>query len=667
MLNIKKSCLTRFTSLIFIGGKIFIIAIMFLLLKTSNSQDEEINFFNAGNITNVPFFYPANFTGGEIYFALSQVNSGKNDIAVALNSSDGIVSGNPTIWNYYRKGTWNSNNGNGGFGNTNNFYINETYPPNQNINIVNGCVFVQLRDNESRKDLIVGKDQANGLWVHWNNGSIGNLQQTVNANVTMIDKGKFDNSDNREDIVIKDGNQIKVFKNLGNGYLETTPFTPITVAQNSNFSFKIKQMNDKDYDAGYWPNNENDKADLIVLDRSTAPPILKVYINTNSNSFGTAWQTITVSPYAKNIEVADMDADGYNDIIVSTQTGFQGSIKIYKNVQGSFILSTPIWVYESQFGSYPYGNTITKAGDVNKDGWNDLVTVEYERVTKLFLNTKNSPIFGAEPDQDVPGPWRDHRNNIIQIDLSDIYNTGGLALVCSDLMNHTDPIMIQNSLKVLNAINYNPKPQPVVIKGDLYFDGTFYRPRITVNTNRKEKDYQTYAYAKYNRDTRQTTGFFLNSDVYIDYSEYVLPGGAGPDWNRYYYVQQIDQTNQISINSNQVNFMVGAQGSGCAGCEGGDMPNTNNTIETPNIYRTTNFPNPFNPVTKIYYTLPVSGNVKIEVYNLVGQKLQVLQNEFKEIGSYILEFDGSNLSSGLYFYRIESGSYSETKKMLLIK
>lgn len=85
------------------------------------------------------------------------------------------------------------------------------------------------------------------------------------------------------------------------------------------------------------------------------------------------------------------------------------------------------------------------------------------------------------------------------------------------------------------------------------------------------------------------------------------------------------------------------------------------------FYLYQNFPNPFNPVTKIYYTLPVSGNVKIEIYDLLGQKIQTLQNEFKEIGSYIVDFDGSNLSSGLYFYRIESGSYVETKKMLLIK
>lgn len=415
-------------------------------------------------------------------------------------------------------------------------------------------------------------------------------------------------------------------------------------------------MNDKDYDAGYWPNNENDKADLVVLDGAAIPSNLKVYINSNNNTFGNSWQQIQTDQSAYNLHVADIDGDGFNDVMVSG--GFNGT-NIYMNIQGAFLQPQSVWNYSTFTGG-----TFATTGDLNKDGFTDLVLVHANRIIQVFLNTKNYPFYLNTPDQTIEAG---HQDRITQIELSDIYNTGGLGLIISDWMSHTGPIMIESNLKVVNALNFNPKPQPVVIKGDLYFDGTFYRPRITVNTNKKEKDYQTYAYAKFNRETGQTSGFFLNSDVYIDYSEYVLPGGAGPDWNRYYYVQQIDQTNQISVNSNQVNFMVGSQGTGCAGCEGGDMPNTNNSLIIPDKYLTTNFPNPFNPVTKIYYTLPVSGNVKIEIYDLIGQKIQTLQNDYKDIGSYIVEFDGSNLSSGLYFYRIESNNYIVTKKMLLIK
>ncbi|MDZ4710706.1 MAG: T9SS type A sorting domain-containing protein [bacterium] len=89
--------------------------------------------------------------------------------------------------------------------------------------------------------------------------------------------------------------------------------------------------------------------------------------------------------------------------------------------------------------------------------------------------------------------------------------------------------------------------------------------------------------------------------------------------------------------------------------------------ENSNYKFSQNFPNPFNPVTKIYYNIPVAGNVKIEIYNSVGQKMQELVNEFKHIGNYITEFDGSEYSSGIYFYKIFAGNFVDTKRMVLIK
>lgn len=80
-----------------------------------------------------------------------------------------------------------------------------------------------------------------------------------------------------------------------------------------------------------------------------------------------------------------------------------------------------------------------------------------------------------------------------------------------------------------------------------------------------------------------------------------------------------------------------------------------------------NYPNPFNPKTSIVYELPVARNVTISVFNSLGEKISTLVNEFKEPGRYIVEFDGSNLSSGVYFYYLESGEYIKTKKMVLLK
>ncbi len=80
-----------------------------------------------------------------------------------------------------------------------------------------------------------------------------------------------------------------------------------------------------------------------------------------------------------------------------------------------------------------------------------------------------------------------------------------------------------------------------------------------------------------------------------------------------------------------------------------------------------NYPDPFNPVTNIYFSVPIQGNVRLTIYNSLGQKTKELLNAFKEPGEYKIEFDGSNLSSGIYYYQIESGSFIQTKKMMLIK
>jgi len=80
-----------------------------------------------------------------------------------------------------------------------------------------------------------------------------------------------------------------------------------------------------------------------------------------------------------------------------------------------------------------------------------------------------------------------------------------------------------------------------------------------------------------------------------------------------------------------------------------------------------NYPNPFNPSTTIEYDLPKSSDVRIEVYNIAGQKLQTLLNEKMPAGSNQVEFNAQHLSSGIYYYRIEAGKFQDVKKMILIK
>lgn len=80
-----------------------------------------------------------------------------------------------------------------------------------------------------------------------------------------------------------------------------------------------------------------------------------------------------------------------------------------------------------------------------------------------------------------------------------------------------------------------------------------------------------------------------------------------------------------------------------------------------------NFPNPFNPTTMINFSIPNEGYVTLNVYNSIGQHVATLVNESKPAGTYQVGFDGANLSSGIYFYKLTSGNFTETKKMILMK
>jgi photosystem II stability/assembly factor-like uncharacterized protein len=94
--------------------------------------------------------------------------------------------------------------------------------------------------------------------------------------------------------------------------------------------------------------------------------------------------------------------------------------------------------------------------------------------------------------------------------------------------------------------------------------------------------------------------------------------------------------------------------------------NRNNSI--PVTYKLNqNYPNPFNPSTTIYYELPSPCYVKLSVYDVLGRNIKVLVNEYQQSGKYKTEWNASGYPSGVYFYRIEAGNYTETKKMVLLK
>ncbi|UCF62755.1 MAG: T9SS type A sorting domain-containing protein, partial [bacterium] len=80
-----------------------------------------------------------------------------------------------------------------------------------------------------------------------------------------------------------------------------------------------------------------------------------------------------------------------------------------------------------------------------------------------------------------------------------------------------------------------------------------------------------------------------------------------------------------------------------------------------------NYPNPFNPVTTISWQLAVGRHVKLEIYNITGQRVALLVAEKQTAGLHSVVWNASNLTSGVYLYRLQAGEYVETRKMVLMK
>lgn len=130
----------------------------------------------------------------------------------------------------------------------------------------------------------------------------------------------------------------------------------------------------------------------------------------------------------------------------------------------------------------------------------------------------------------------------------------------------------------------------------------------------------------------------------------------------------------VLINLNAGNNSIGIHGSwnwmsfDFIAVDGATIVSVEEEKELPDQFKLNqNYPNPFNPSTVIGYSIPKSGDVSINIYNIQGQLVTELVNEYKGVGEHFVNFDASNLSSGVYFYRIKMAKYSSIKSMVFLK
>jgi len=125
---------------------------------------------------------------------------------------------------------------------------------------------------------------------------------------------------------------------------------------------------------------------------------------------------------------------------------------------------------------------------------------------------------------------------------------------------------------------------------------------------------------------------------------------------------------KIKFLNSLVGYFIGGNGEIFKTTTGGTVfIGSNNSLAADKYSLSQNYPNPFNPETKINFSIPKNGLVKIIVYDMLGREVKELVNEFKQQGSYNVSFNSASLSSGIYFYKLITNDFAETKKMILVK
>jgi photosystem II stability/assembly factor-like uncharacterized protein len=159
-------------------------------------------------------------------------------------------------------------------------------------------------------------------------------------------------------------------------------------------------------------------------------------------------------------------------------------------------------------------------------------------------------------------------------------------------------------------------------------------------------------------------GNYINDPVYGNQGLIMRTSDGGQTWSEEQWPGEI-KLNAVHASSTDF-FIAGDNGLLLKSSITVGISSVNSEI--PSGYSLSqNYPNPFNPTTNINFSIPKSGVVKLAIFNLVGQEVAVILNQNLNVGNYTYSFDASNLTTGIYFYTLESENFRETKRMVLLK
>lgn len=373
------------------------------------------------------------------------------------------------------------------------------------------------------------------------------------------------------------------------------------------------------------------------------------YITIKYNSAGDEqWINTYDNPDMNDIDIANsMALDGSGNIYVTGYSIGNGSSEDYATVKYNSA-GDELWVrrYNGTGNDYDItsGLAIDEAGNVIVTGYSlgigsseDYATIKYDPQGNILWDNRYN---GSSNSYDIS-------TSITADNLGNVYVTG----YSYDDINSEDYATIKYSpdgqqewISIYNGTGGDFDIATSVkadAKGDIYVTGYSYDfdtkenyATVKYNSAGDEQWVEIFNGESNGSDIASSLISDVNDNIYV--TGYSYDGPNSIDYVTFKYSQTVG-INQIS------NSVAG----------GYELMQ--------------NFPNPFNPVTKIRYEIPNSNFVSLKVFDISGKEVSVLVNRIQSPGSYEVSFDASDLTSGIYYYRLETKNFSASKKMLLIK